>query len=121
VEAAIDASRPLIELPEDWDGDGAYPITQATWDTAARVLRSAALTTHRRFRVALPTPRIAACRDGSIDLYWTTGTFTLLINVKPGAASDFYGERADKPGAKVQGPFSPEDPDFGFLQLLVGP
>jgi len=120
IESAIEGSRTLVDLKEDWDDEGAKPIAQFTWDLAAEVLRKAARAAFRRFSYSLPAPSIGPCADGSIDLYWDTSSFKLLINIKPAAGrqSDFYGERS---GMKLQSLIDPGRPDFDFLRLLVKP
>src|SRR5947209_3603501 len=74
---AIEKSRYVLDLPEDWDEAGGRPIEAATWARATDLLSETAAA----IGAALPVPRIGPCSDGSIDLYWTTPTFTLLINV----------------------------------------
>jgi hypothetical protein len=117
IERAIEASRTVVDLPEDWDEAGAKQIPQETWDLASEALREAARTAYRRHSYTLPAPTIGPCADGSIDLYWTTPKFTLLINVMSGEG-DFYAERPD---AKMEGLFNPNKPNFDFLSLLVKP
>lgn len=119
IELAISASHKLVEMPENWDEEGAVQISRATWVLATNVLRVAARTALRRFGYTLPAPKIGPCSDGSIDLYWGKGAdFTLLINVKPGdgETSDYFGERLK---TKVQGPLNPTQPNLEFLGLLV--
>jgi hypothetical protein len=118
IEHAIDTSRALVNLPEDWDDEGAKPILVATWEMAADMLRETARTAYRRFAYLLPAPNIGPCADGSIDLYWSTPDFTLLINVRPdgGGSSDFWGERS---GMKVEGPIDLANPNLDFLTVLV--
>jgi hypothetical protein len=119
IEAAIGASHKLVDLPENWDDEGAAQIPRTTWELAANVLRVAARTAQRRFGYVLPAPTIGPCADGSIDLYWGRGPdFTLLINVKAGdgETSDYYGERQK---TRIQGPFNPKQPNLDFLSLLV--
>ena len=59
------------------------------------------------------------CRE-SVDLYWKTDQFTLLINVKKedGVGSDFYGERSAN-AQDIRGPLNVDEPDFEFLNWLV--
>jgi hypothetical protein len=119
IEIAISTSRKLVEMPEDWDNEGAKQIPRETWELATNLLRVAARTAFRRFGYVLPPPKIGPCSDGSIDLYWGKGAdFTLLINVKPGLGetSDYYGERLK---TKVQGPLNPLQPNLEFLSLLL--
>lgn len=125
IERAIEHSRDLTTLPEDWDDAGARRIEQSTWKLAVAALRDAAKSAYRRFNYSLPAPKIGPCADGSIDLYWNNSDFQLLINVKPQGTdkpSDYYGEMTGTDVAvrpKVQGPFDPTAPDFDFLGLLV--
>jgi hypothetical protein len=118
IEQAIEASRTLLDLPQGWDDGEAKQISKLTWDLATAVLREAARAAHRRFNHLLPAPNIGPCSDGSLDLFWDTSNYTLLINVQAEQASDYYGERA---GLKIQGPFNPTSPKFDFLTLLVEP
>jgi hypothetical protein len=118
IEQTIEASRSLLTLPEDWDDEGAKKIEKPTWDAAVKALRLAAQSALNFSKKPLPAPAIGPCADGTIDLYWDNAAFKLLINVRAGldAVSDFYGEKG---GFKIQGPFDPASPDFGFLRLLV--
>jgi hypothetical protein len=120
IDEAIEAARYLVNMPADWDEAGAEPIAGATWERATNTLREAARVAYLRCNYVLPPPRIGPCPDGSIDLYWKTGEFTLLINVQPNdAESDFYGER--EKGYRLQGPFVPAAPNFDFINYLVEP
>jgi hypothetical protein len=127
IEEAIEGSRSLTDLPEDWDDAGAKQISKSTWSLATELLRNAARTAYRRYCYSLPVPNIGPCADGSVDLYWSTPKFTLLINVRPDEEkhSDYYGELTSSPGEqpdmKVQGLLDSVHPNFDFLRLLVEP
>lgn len=118
IESAITDSRRLLSLPEDWDDEGAARVTELTLQKASGVLRRAAAVVFRRFGYILPAPSIAPCSDGSVDIFWRTEGFTLLINVSANGphASNFYGEKG---GVEVKGPFDPDAPDFEFLYWLA--
>jgi len=118
IEKAIDGSKSLLALGEDWDEQGAVAIERPTWSTAMACLRRTASAIDRRCGKVLPAPTIGPCADGSIDLYWKTSAFTLLINIQPlNAESDFYGENSI--GLKLKGTFKPDAQDLGFLDWLV--
>jgi hypothetical protein len=118
VEKAIADSKQLLELPTNWDDEGAKRISAKTWNAAVRVLRKASRVAYQRFEFMLPSPRIGPCHDGSLDIYWRTESFTLLINIaaKGSHVSDFY---AEKGGVEVKGPLHSDNPDFAFLYWLV--
>jgi hypothetical protein len=120
IERAIGDSRSILRLPDDWDEEGAVRIQERTWSKAVNLLRRAASSLYETSRQRLPVPRINACADGSVDLYWKTDQFTLLINVKKedGVGSDFYGERSAN-AQDIRGPLNVDEPDFEFLNWLV--
>lgn len=118
VEQAIENSRYLLGLGDDWNGDGARAIQRSTWLVATNLVRRTALTLGARTGIQLPPPEIGPCADGSIDLFWDTAAFTLLINIQPNSAeSDFYGD--NRVGLKLKGTFNPESQELGFLDSLI--
>ena len=120
IERAIADSRSMMQLPDNWDDEGALQIQEQTWSSAVNLLRKAARSLYETSRQSLPAPRINPCADGSIDLYWKTDAFTLLISVKKdeGVTPDFYGERTANQ-QDVRGPLDLNEPDFEFLSWLV--
>lgn len=119
MEKEIQQSREMLELQEDWDDNGAAPITADTWNRAINFLRQLAEDYESAMRSAAPVPTISPCPDGSIDLLWKTERFQLLVNVQPRDAneSDFYGQTAL--GLKVKGTFRPESHRLRLLESLV--
>lgn len=86
---AIHASRYMLDLEADWDDEGAAPTEFAAWCDAVSLLRGTAVA----FADELPVPDISPCNDGSVDLFWKTPAFMLLINAKPNRGGfDYYGE-----------------------------
>ena len=80
IDQFIESSRTILELEEDWDGEGASPITESTWQRAARFLRRNASSVLGRAMEALT---IVPVQDGSIDLHWKLPHRELLINISP--------------------------------------
>jgi hypothetical protein len=110
--AAIESSRRLLKLGPDWDDAGAKPIEFDTWTEAIRLLKNAVVNVGDAIDV--PMPNISPCRDGSIDLFWKTVKFTLLINIKPAfKKSDFFGETDD--GLVFEGSFNRNTRHFGVV------
>lgn len=114
---AIELSRSLLNLAADWDGDDAEPIALQTWTRATEFLKATLVRSGATGSV--PVPNISPCRDGSIDLFWSRGSFRLLINIKPAGCeqSDYYGETTD--GFVVKGTFDPARHDLSAVLRLL--
>ncbi len=117
-QTAIESSKRLLSLGRDWDGSDAEPVSLPTWTTATGLLQNTIF--NIGVDISIPVPTISACRDGSIDLFWKTTKFTLLINIKPSKVRpDFYAETTD--GLVLEGTFSREIRDFSvILRALLG-
>jgi hypothetical protein len=90
---AIESSRELLNLPEDWDEAGSPPIEEATWRKATEFLKRHTGLLYAKYGIVLPTPRIAPGPDGSLDFHWKTGRRELLLNVPRGdEPASFYGD-----------------------------
>ncbi len=94
IEAAIDRSRSLYSLKDDWDDCGSPGYSRATWERAVGFLRLHASKFWLETGRAMPAPIIGPGPDGSIDLFWTKATFELLVNIPidESAPATFYGE-----------------------------
>lgn len=119
IDEAIEKSRRILELPVNWDDEGAKPISEATWRRATEFLRRLASALRYCHSVSLLAPRISPCADGSIDLLWRATKLKLLINIQPeDSESDFYGETID--GLKVKGTFRRGIHELDFLKFFLG-
>ena len=114
---AIEASRRLLELGPDWDDDGAKAIDYATWRIATEFLKKTVAKSG--IGAMMPVPHISPCRDGSIDLFWATAVFRLLINIKSSTdlLSDYYGETDDH--LVIKGTFDPGSHDLSVVLKLL--
>jgi hypothetical protein len=112
---AIELSKNLLALEHDWDDAGAKPIEPSTWKRATELLRRTAMKAGGQVGRPLPVPRISPCGDGSIDFYWKTPSFKLLVNIQPNAAtqSDFYGETVS--GIILKGTLPPDVLDLSVI------
>lgn len=61
---------------EDWDCEGAEPITKATRELASGVLSA--------IPVSFPPPDVAPSADGSICMEWNVGNAKVWVDVGPG-------------------------------------
>lgn len=93
VANAVEHSRWMLELKNDWDGEGSPGYLEETWRRGVSFLLQNALSLRERFQLVIDTPKIHNGPEGSIDIYWNTPNGRLLINIPPeskGSAS-FYG------------------------------
>ena len=105
LEDAIQLSRNILNLNDDWDEEGSKGYAKDTWDrTVAWVKKSTqAFRNQRGFWV--DPPRILPGPEGSIDIHWKTSKRELLINVPENLQepADYYG--CGEPKDTVKGKF----------------
>lgn len=98
LEEVIEESRSILDMGDDWDGEGAAAYSEATWTRAVEFLRTGARQ-HVGVRGSLAlVPRILPGPDGSVDLHWKHQNTELLVNIPadPAAPIDFYGDRGSR-------------------------
>src|SRR5207249_3904112 len=90
----LESSRKMLEFAQDWDGEGASPIAESTWQRAANFLRQTASTLWTNYHLRLESPSIEPVADGSIDLHWKLSNRELLVNISPTDEkwADYYGD-----------------------------
>ena len=95
ITAAIEASKYIYDLQDDWDEEGSIGYQKATWERATDLImgffdHSLGIDTH-----SLPAPNIAPGPDGSIDIHWQLKNKNreLLINIPadPQSPAVYYG------------------------------
>jgi hypothetical protein len=118
IEEEIGRSRRILDLPEDWDEEGAVGYSEDTWARAIQYLRRQALACWFHQGVAIPRPRIGPGPAGSIDIHWQTASYELLINVPrdESARATFYGD--DYGALSIKGTFDPSAQPAGHLALV---
>jgi hypothetical protein len=121
LDEVVKASLPILALPENFDGEGSPPYVKATWDRAVAFLydlgRRAAGTPSSGF----PLPRITPGPGGSIDLFWETPAFELLLNVPadPAAPATFDGDNHGQ--LKLSGSMNGTEPAEMILRWIQIP
>ncbi|HEX3556343.1 MAG TPA: hypothetical protein VIA62_24250 [Thermoanaerobaculia bacterium] len=116
---AINESRELLTLTEDWDEAGSPAIEPKTWERATDwVKRYAELLWDRR-GIVLPAPRILPGPDGSIDIHWKTPRRELLLNIpaNPEEPASYYGD--DFGSDKKKGILETGALDMGLVSWLT--
>lgn len=118
IRDAIEDSRSLLDLLDDWDEAGSPAINETTWQRAVGFLARYARLLRDRFGKVVETPAIVPGPDGSIDLHWKSASHELLVNIP--VASDgkvgFYGD--DYNDCYIKGKFDPIDANEGILIWL---
>lgn len=76
----------LINLPENWDGQGSIPINEKTLHQTKAVMEDL-LDIMSHFK--MPIPDIGAVPDGSIDIYFKTDFYKIIINI-PSELNDYF-------------------------------
>lgn len=91
---AINRSRQMLKLPDNWDEEGANRIEEATWKRAISFLSDNAVHLWQDNAIRIDSPVISPVADGSIDLHWNDARRQLLINVpaENEAPLEFYGD-----------------------------
>lgn len=119
ISAAINASRNILELEDDWDGEGSRSYLIETWTRATEFLRLYALRSWERHGTIIDAPRILPGPDGSIDIHWKSGLHELLVNipVDPTKPASFYGD--DYGIARIEGTFDSFTFNLGLLSWLT--
>ena len=90
---AIQSSRGILDLADDWDEEGSLAYKEATWNRAAELVEKTAVAFHSRFGVWVDPPRLLPGPEGSIDIHWKAAERELLINIPEAdeEPADYYG------------------------------
>lgn len=83
IEALVEGAQWILELGEDWDGEGAPGYEQETLQRATELLGKIASCCWDFWGCAVSLPEINPADGGSLDLAWR-GPVRLLINVPRG-------------------------------------
>jgi len=115
----IRASKQILSLKENWDGEGSPGYKESTWIRTVEFLANYALRIWREFELIIDTPIISQGPEGSIDIYWKTNDYDLLVNISenPESPATFYGENKGK--NHIKGSFDPSDYNQGLLLYLI--
>jgi hypothetical protein len=107
LKAEIEQAREMLELADNWDGEGSQTYSKDTFDRAVAFLTMHSDQLLKLYHIHLPAPKIGPGPDGSVDLHWKRRSWELLVNI-PADAKEmavFYG---DNYGAqKIKGSVEP--------------
>jgi len=94
ITEAIKKSESILNLEENWDGEGAESYTREVWSSATNFLWQLAEWAYIHLKLIIPVPRILPSDEGSIDLHWKTDKYELLVSIPSNTdeAIDYYGD-----------------------------
>ena|SRR2546422_8585400 len=81
LRSTIMESRSLLNLPDNWDGEGSAAYSESTWQRAVNFLVEQWTEFLKTEGRAMELPSILPDSNGSIDLWWDTEEFQLLISI----------------------------------------
>lgn len=118
IEDAIESSREILELKDDWDGEGGQGYLKETWQRAASFVRNYARRLWSEHEVLIPAPKILPGPNGSIDVHWEEKDFELLVNISADREekAEFYGD--DYGSIYIKGKLNPSTFNRGLIEWL---
>lgn len=107
IQDAIDKSRYILDLNDDWDEEGSPGYEEQVWRRAVDFLSSTAVQLWTTSGLVTEAPRITPGPDGSIDVHWRIPNHELLLNVpaNPQEPAAYYGDNSR--GHIVKGSLDP--------------
>ncbi len=118
IREAIERSKRILALPNNWDGESSERYDVRTWERASTFLRRHAQLARDVNRESTGVPTISPADQGSIDLHWTFPDGQLLINVPrdAGAQGTFFGRSSR--GESISGYVDLDNPNPRLLVWL---
>jgi hypothetical protein len=94
IEQAINESKYILDLKDDWDDDGASSTDLGTYLKAVNFLVLYSKTILDKYIQIIDAPLIDIMRDGSVSILWETNnaTFLIIFKKKDTEYSYFYIE-----------------------------
>jgi hypothetical protein len=103
---AIEESRWILQIEDDFDGEGGQSYQEDTWRRATDFLQRHSKSAALRFGRPLSAPQINPADSGSIDLFWEGQGYQLLVNFpSTDAQASFFG--SDDSGESLGGTVHP--------------
>jgi hypothetical protein len=114
---AIEKSKYILELPENWDGEGAPSFDFDVWKKSVLFISKLSVKIFKNFGQIVKTPKIYHGPNGSLDIYWENESFNLLINIPKTGVATFYGDNYQN--NKIEGSFEPANISLNILPFLI--
>lgn len=96
-ESIILSRLHILNLKNNWDGEGGKRYKEATFNQAVTFIRTVFRRIWREYKIFLSLPAILPGDDGSIDVHWKDSKFELLITFPndPSERVAVYGDNYD--------------------------
>ena len=119
LKAEIEQAKRILDLKDDWDGEGSPGYSEDTLNRAIAFLTTYAQRLWESDGIPLPVPRIGPGPEASIDLYWKRPRWELLVNIPadPSEAASYSAE--DDGGHRSRGFVPTEEFDARFAAWLM--
>ncbi|MBI2819318.1 MAG: hypothetical protein HYX73_04995 [Acidobacteria bacterium] len=119
LKAEIEQAKQILELEDDWDGEGSPGYSADTFNRAISFLTMEAEGLWESWGIRLPVPRIGPGPEGSIDLHWKQPSWELLVNIPADAneMATFYGDNYGV--QKIRGSLDPRNFNLGIATWLM--
>lgn len=116
----LEAARKILSLPGDFDGYGTVPFTEETWQRSYKFLRRMLVQLREGFDVDLEPPMVSIGENSSVEFYWSTPTFELLVTIPNDVKerASFLGRNL-KRGARIVDTFDPASYHPGLVAWIV--
>lgn len=94
IRRAIEKSRSILNLGENWDEEGSPAYVEATWKRATDFIVQITASYRQVIGTWVEPPKITPGPEGSIDIRWKMPDRTLLINIPVNGdePAEFYGD-----------------------------
>jgi hypothetical protein len=118
--ATIEESRSLLELEDDWDGEGTRGYVEQTWQRVAAFLVRYATELWETHGVVADNVEVLPSSEGGLAIDWRTGNRELLITVPedPNHDATYYGDDG-KSRHKIKGTLDTSSVDRWLVWWLA--
>ena len=115
----IEKSKYILDLKEDWDGEGSKGYKGSTWERAVRFVLEYFLWSMNEFGRTIEPPKIYHGPDGSIDILWKYPKYRILINIPEDQdiPATIYGD--DYKLEQIEGRFDPNKLNVKIFYTLT--
>ncbi len=105
ITRAIEGTRSILDLRDDWDGQGSPGYDEATRKRTMRLALECSLDYWQTHQAVPPMPTMTPGPDGSIDIVWRMAERRLFLNVpvEPETIATFYGKDRGDEHVVIQG------------------
>jgi hypothetical protein len=114
---AIEKSKYILNLKENWDDDGAIGYDPDVWRRAVLFISKLSAKIYKSYGQIIKPPKIYHGPKGSIDIYWENESFNLLINIPKNGLGTFYGDNYKN--NKSEGVFDPNIININIFPFLI--